>query len=125
MAIVLFYFNILFLGAPLGADLPYVEISTAFEKNDAPRVISFCENPVLLILDNVEGIYNHAQAAMVLKDFFKSHPNGAFNYQFQGNEADEDIYSAAVYAQGAQKINIGIYFSSETPNRIQSIKLGE
>ncbi|MDG1735180.1 MAG: hypothetical protein P8H94_04975 [Crocinitomicaceae bacterium] len=49
MAIVLFYFNILFLGAPLGADLPYVEISTAFEKNDATRVISFCENPVLLI----------------------------------------------------------------------------
>jgi hypothetical protein len=58
-------------------------------------------------------------------DFFNKHPNGAFNYQFQGKEADEDIYSAAIYAQGVQKINIGIYFSSEAPNKIQSIKLGD
>ena len=125
MAVVLFYFHLLFLGAPTGADLPYKEISNAFEKNDASQVISFCENPVLLIVDNVEGIYNQAQATMVLMDFFNKHPNGAFNYQFQGKEADEDIYSAAIYAEGPQKINIGIYFSSEAPNKIQSIKLGD
>jgi len=41
MAVVLFYFHLLFLGAPTGADLPYTEISNAFEKNDASALFPF------------------------------------------------------------------------------------
>tara|TARA_B100001287_G_C22656836_1_gene518192 strand:- start:228 stop:605 length:378 start_codon:yes stop_codon:yes gene_type:complete len=123
MKVVLFYFQFLLLGAFFSGDLPYSEIAMAFEENDAESVISYCENPVLLICDGTEGIYNHAQASMVLMQFFKQHPDGAFNYEFQGKEEDDDIFSAASYVTETETLSVQLSFSNELSNKIQSIQI--
>ena len=123
MQIVLFYFSFLLLGGHFTVDLPYSEIENAFENNKPALIISYCENPVLLIVNDAEGVYNHAQAGMVLMDFLKKKPSGVFEYQFQGKEADDDIFSAATYTVGREEFRILFSFSSETPNNIQSIQI--
>jgi len=121
--IVLFYFKALLIGALFSGDLPYIEIATAFKKNDAKSVISYCENPVLLVIDGKEGIYNHAQASMVLLAFFKQHPDGDFNYEFQGKEEDDDIFSLAKYVTEKQSLSVQLSFSNDLSNKIQSIQI--
>ena len=123
MKIVLFYFQFLLLGTFFSGDLPYNEIATAFEENDASSVISYCENPVLLVVDGTEGIYNHAQASMVLMEFFEHHPGGDFNYEFQGKEEDDDIFSSAKYVTETQNLSVQLSFSTELSNKIQSIQI--
>ena len=122
MKVVLFYFQFLLLGTFFSGDLPYNEIAAAFEKNDATSVISYCENPVLLVVDGSEGIYNHAQASMVLMEFFKHHPGGDFDYEFQGKEEDDDIFSAARYVTETESLSDQLSFSTELTNIIQSIQ---
>lgn len=121
----LLYLSFLLLSTPFSKELPYTEIATAFEKNKSNLIISYCENPVLLIVNDAEGVYNHAQAGMVLMDFFKSYPDGVFEYQFQGKEADDDIFSAATYVVGPDIFTILLSFSRETSNKIQSIRISE
>ena len=123
MKIVLFYFKSLLIGVLLSGDLPYSEIATAFKENDAKSVISYCENPVLLVIDGKEGIYNHAQASMVLSAFFKHHPDGDFNYEFQGKEEDDDIFSLAKYVTEKQSLSVQLSFSNDLSNKIQSIQI--
>jgi len=123
MKSVLFYFKALLIGALFSGDLPYSEIATAFKKNDAKSVISYCENPVLLVIDGKEGIYNHAQASMVLLAFFKQHPDGDFNYEFQGKEEDDDIFSLAKYVTEKQSLSVQLSFSNDLSNKIQSIQI--
>ena len=119
----LFYFQFLFLGASFSGDLPYNEIATAFEENDAASVISYCENPVLLVVDDTEGTYNHAQASMVLMEFFKQHPAGDFNYEFQGKEEDDNIFSAARYVTETENLSVQLSFSNEFSNKIYEIQI--
>ena len=123
MKIVLFYFQFLLLGVIFSGDLPYKEIATAFEENDASSVISYCENPLLLVIGNTEGIYNHAQASMVLMEFFKQNPDGDFNYEFQGKEDDDDIFSAASYSSENDNFSVQLFFSNDLSNKIQSIQI--
>ena len=123
MKIALFYFKSLLIGVLLSGDLPYSEIATAFKENDAKSVISYCENPVLLVIDGKEGIYNHAQASMVLSAFFKHHPDGDFNYEFQGKEEDDDIFSLAKYVTEKQSLSVQLSFSNDLSNKIQSIQI--
>ena len=123
MKTVLFYFQFLLLGAFFSGDLPYNEIATAFEENDATSVISYCENPVLLVVDDTEGTYNHAQASMVLMEFFKQHPAGDFNYEFQGKEEDDDIFSAARYVTETETLSVQLSFSNELSNKIYEIQI--
>ena len=123
MKVVLFYFQVLLLGTFFSGDLPYNEIATAFEENDASSVISYCENPVLLVVDGTEGIYNHAQASMVLMEFFMHHPDGDFDYEFQGKEEDDDIFSAAKYVTETERLSVQLSFSTELSNKIQSIQI--
>tara|TARA_B100000768_G_C11257857_1_gene367294 strand:- start:1067 stop:1444 length:378 start_codon:yes stop_codon:yes gene_type:complete len=123
MKIVLFYFQFLLLGTFFSGDLPYNEIAAAFEENDASSVISYCEDPVLLVVSGKEGIYNHAQASMVLMDFFRHHPSGDFKYEFQGKEEDDDIFSAATYVTETETLSIQLSFSTELSNKIQSIQI--
>ena len=122
MKIVLFYFQFLLLGAFFSGDLPYNEIATAFEENDAASVISYCENPVLLVVDDTEGTYNHAQASMVLMEFFKQYPAGDFNYEFQGKEEDDNIFSAARYVTETETLSVQLSFSNEFSNKIYEIQ---
>ena len=121
----IFYLSFLLLSVPFSRELPYAEIEKAFEKNKSNLIISYCENPVLLIVNDAEGVYNHAQAGMVLMDFFKSYPGGVFEYQFQGKETDDDIFSAATYVVGPDTFTILLSFSRETSNEIQSIRISE
>ena len=123
MKIVLFYFRFLLLGAFFSGDLPYNEIATAFEENDAASVISYCENPVLLVVDDTEGTYNHAQASMVLMEFFKQYPAGDFNYEFQGKEEDDNIFSAARYVTETETLSVQLSFSNEFSNKIYEIQI--
>ena len=111
------------LGVFFSGDLPYNEIATAFEENDAASVISYCENPVLLVVDDTEGTYNHAQASMVLMEFFKQHPAGDFNYEFQGKEEDDDIFSAARYVTETETLSVQLSFSNELTNKIYEIQI--
>lgn len=122
MYLLLLYLQFIFSLSPVVSALPYAEIQMAFEENSAESVMSFCENPILLILDDQEGVYNHAQASMILGAFFKRYPNGAFEYQFQGSEENSDIFSAATYILDSERFQVQFSFSNNKPNKIQSIR---
>lgn len=120
---ILFYFQFLLLGNLFIGALPYNEIEVAFEENDASSLISYCENPIFLKVGESEGIYNHAQASMVLMEFFKKYPNGAFNYEFKGKEEHDVISSMASYMTEADNFSVVLSFSNELDNKVQSIEI--
>ena len=57
-------------------EVPYAKIESAFNSQNASTIISYGKDYVLLNVLDKEGAYNHAQAEVILQDFFDKNPGG-------------------------------------------------
>lgn len=94
-------------------------ISDAFAKGDANVIASYFAGEVDLNLAGKEDVYSKAQAELVLKKFFQSHPPKAYATSHNGKSKSDTYYAIGtlsttkgkfrtylLYKQGSSKIVI-------------------
>lgn len=88
---------------------PFSSIKTAFEKKDAAKIGELCNSKVLIDILGKEQAYSKAQATIVLKDFFKSHPTTSFKIIFEGKETKEGSFAIATLMSQSKKYRVSIH----------------
>lgn len=91
-------------------EVPYAKIESAFNSQNASTIISYGKEYVLLNVLDKEGAYNHAQAEVILQDFFDKNPGGTFSYTFKGKESEESVFCMGQYALKNDKFKVSIQF---------------
>ncbi|MEY4860814.1 MAG: hypothetical protein RL059_513 [Bacteroidota bacterium] len=101
---------IVFLMIDPQVEVPYAKIESAFNSQNASTIISYGKDYVLLNVLDKEGAYNHAQAEVILQDFFDKNPGGTFSYTFKGKESEESVFCMGQYALKNDKFKVSIQF---------------
>ena len=86
------------------------KIESAFNSQNASTIISYGKEYVLLNVLDKEGAYNHAQAEVILQDFFDKNPGGTFSYTFKGKESEESVFCMGQYALKNDKFKVSMQF---------------
>jgi hypothetical protein len=94
-------------------EVPYNSIQKAMTANDAKAIVQLAKDKVLLNILGKEGAYNHAQAEMVLNEFFNKKPKGAFTFVFKGKETADGVFTIGKYTYGKESYRTTFHFRSE------------
>jgi len=104
--------SILFFLIPQ-ADVPYSSIQKAMTTNDARLIVQLGKDKILLNILGKEGAYNHAQAEMILNEFFTKKPKGEFNFIFKGKETTDGVFTIGKYITGKESFRTTFHFRTE------------
>ena len=91
-------------------EVPYSRLESGFNSNNASSIIALGKEKVLVKIEDKEGAYNHAQAELILRDFFVKKPGGSFSYTFKGKETEDGVFSMGLYATKNEKFIISVRF---------------
>jgi hypothetical protein len=90
--------------------VPYVKLEQAIEKNDAKQLVSLGKEKILINIFGSESVYGHAQAELVLKDFFSKNPGNEFTFTFKGSPTSEGAFAIGNYSSSGKTYRITIHF---------------
>jgi hypothetical protein len=94
-------------------EVPYNSIQKAMTANDSKAIVQLGKDKVLLNILGKEGAYNHAQAEMVLNEFFTKKPKGAFAFVFKGKESSDGVFAIGKYTYGKESYRTTFHFRAE------------
>jgi hypothetical protein len=94
-------------------EVPYNSIQKAMSANDAKAIVSMGKDKVLLNILGKEGAYNHAQAEMVLNEFFTKKPKGTFTFVFKGKETTDGVFTIGKYTFSKESYRTTFHFRAE------------
>ena len=94
-------------------EVPYNSIQEAMTSNDAKAIVQMGKDKVLLNILGKEGAYNHAQAEMVLNEFFTKKPKGTFVFVCKGKETSDGIFTIGKYTYGKESYRTTFHFRAE------------
>lgn len=97
-------------------DIPHSELEKGFNDNDANRIVSLAKEKILMKVLNDEGAYSQAQAKLILKDFFQSHPMGKFDFIFKGKPSDNGSFSIGNYVYKDKTFRVTVHFKKSGAN---------
>lgn len=106
----LFFVIISFFLTASSSDVPYSQIESAFNSQNAAKIVSLCKDKVIIDLNGQNGMYSSAQATQVLKGFFDEHRQGSFSFSFKGQPADNSCFAIGTYKDGNSKFRVSIHF---------------
>jgi hypothetical protein len=100
---------LIFVADPL-IDVPFAAIEKAFNAQDSKTIIMYGKEKLMLNILDKDGIYNPAQASLVLSDFFNKNPKGNFSFVFKGKETEDGVYSFGYYQANSGKFKVSLHF---------------
>jgi hypothetical protein len=71
----------------------YDDVANAIRSGDAKQVATFFGNSVELTIIDAENVFSHAQAELVLKDFFAKYPPKSFSILHKGSSPEGTQYA--------------------------------
>lgn len=104
--------------------VPYAKLEQAIEKNDAKQLVAMGKDKILVNILGSESVYGHAQAELVLKDFFSKNPGHEFSYTFKGTPTSEGAFAIGNYATNGKSYRITIHFKKLGENyQVESLTI--
>ncbi len=94
-------------------EVPYNSIQKAMTSNDAKAIVMMGKDKILLNILGKEGAYNHAQAEMILTEFFSKKPKGNFVFVFKGKENSDGVFTIGKYTFGKESFRTTFHFQAE------------
>lgn len=94
---------------------PYVEVENAFVKKDADLLTKNSNEKLVISLFGKENIYSKAQTTLILKDFFKQHPNTNFKYNFKSKDNQDGNYAVGSFYSKTEALRVTIHFNKAEP----------
>ena len=91
-------------------EIPYASIEKAFESNDAQQVVNLGKDKMIINVNGKEGVYSHAQAQQVLKDFFSKSPCQSFDFSFKGKESGDGSFAIGNFGSKSGLYRITMQF---------------
>ncbi len=105
----------------LSNEVPFAAVETAFSSGDASKIVSLSADKVLLNVVDKEGVYAHAQATQILKDFFTKKPVSSFKFSYK-NGNGTTANAIGTYVSKGENYRVTIKWSKEgTDFKIESI----
>ena len=104
--------SIIFFFTP-PAEVPYSAIQKGMSSNDAKMIVQLGKDKILLTILGKEGAYNHAQAEMILSEFFTKKPKGEFSFVFKGKETSDGVFTIGKYVVGKENFRTTFHFRAE------------
>jgi len=113
---------LLYFTSPL--DVPYSSIQKAMTTNDSKAIVSMGKDKILLTILGKEGAYNHAQAEMVLTEFFNKKPKGEFSFVFKGKETTDGVFVIGKYLVGKESFRTTFHFRTvKSETKMESLTI--
>jgi Domain of unknown function (DUF4783) len=107
----LFFFFIcpmLWFGLP--TDAPFNAVENAFSSSDAPKIVAYSKEKILMSVLGKEGAYSTSQATLILKDFFVKKPVTSFKFAIKGKDTAEGSYAIGTYTTKTEVFRVGVNF---------------
>jgi len=95
--------------------IPYTEVENAFVKKDADLLTKNSSEKLVISLFGKESVYSKAQTTLILKDFFKQHPNTNFKYNFKSKENQDGNYAIGSFYSKSEALRVTIHFNKAEP----------
>jgi hypothetical protein len=92
-------------------DIPFTSIEKAFSSQDATSIVGFGKEKIILNVLGKDGVYSHAQAVLVLKDFFNRKPGNSFKFYFKGKESPSGCFAIGTYESKSESYRVTIQFA--------------
>ena len=105
---ILLTFCFLFFNNP--NEVPYSSIERAFIANNAEAIVQLGKDKLVLNILGKETVYNHAQAQVVLKDFFSKKPCAAFKLIFKGKETGDGCFAIGTFESKSEDFRVTLHF---------------
>src|SRR5690554_5652520 len=103
--------------------IPYQDVTTAFSKGDASKIMSLGTTKVLISIEGNEGIYSKSQGTQVLNNFFKNNPPKSFSFGFKGKDKGASTFAVGEY-QSRNTYRVSLKFKKvNTEHQIESITI--
>ncbi len=90
--------------------IPYHTVETAFEINDANRIVQIVNDQALISINGKEKVYSKAQAKLVLQNFFVRKPKGTFTFLFKGKETKDGAFCVGKYKTRKEEFRVTVHF---------------
>jgi hypothetical protein len=110
MQTVFIYLTACFLFFNNPNEVPYSSIERAFMTNNAEAIIQLGKDKIALNMFGKETVYNHAQAQVVLKDFFTKKPCAAFKLIFKGKETGDGCFAIGTFESKTEDFRVTLHF---------------
>ena len=124
MSNLLFLLATWFVGISSLQSVPHAQLEEAFKRNSAEGIVALANEKVLVNIFGKEGVYSHAQATLVLKDFFAKKSKGDFSFIFKGKEGGGGTFSIANYVCQGVTHRVTFHFKKEGANyRIETLTI--
>lgn len=91
-------------------EVPYISIERAFIANNAEAIVQLGKDKLVLNISGKEAVYNHAQAQVVLKDFFSRKPCAAFKLIFKGKETGDGCFAIGTFESKSEDFRVTLHF---------------
>jgi hypothetical protein len=105
-------------------DVPFTSIEKAFAAQDATAIVGYGKEKIILNVLGKDGVYSHAQAVLVLKDFFNRKPGSSFKFYFKGKESPSGCFAIGTYESKTESFRITIQFSKiGSDQKIESLTI--
>lgn len=105
-------------------EVPYNSIQKAMTSNDSKSIVLMGKDKILLNILGKEGVYNHAQAEMILSEFFTKKTKGSFVFVFKGKENSDGVFTIGKYTVGKESFRTTFHFQAEkTESKLKSLTI--
>ena len=92
----------------LAQDKVYAELERAFQRGDEKTILAHVGDKLLLEIDSKEKVYSHAQAELILRDFFHKNKPSSFKLIFKGNAKGSVAYAVGILDTPSKKFRVTI-----------------
>ena len=114
---------LIFVADPL-IDVPFAAIEKAFNAQDSKTIIMYGKEKLMVNILDKDGIYNPAQASLVLSDFFNKNPKGNFLFVFKGKETSDGTFAIGKYTLKKESFRLSFHFREiKTSSKLESLTI--
>lgn len=123
MAMLYFLITTFILNLNLANEVPYAAVETAFASGDANKIVALSSDKVLLNVVDREGVYAHAQASQILKDFFSKKPVSSFKFTYK-NGTGTAANAIGTYTSKGENYRVTVKWAKDGADfKIESISI--